>query len=150
MALRKRPPRPRVLVVTADAAHGPPSGAGPRDEYDVFVLCMNENEWRLSQQCDSGARLLERIPASGAIDEQVRTWLVRHAMEIVHLTIAEAAVERAAVNLGIPVVDSASPAAGRGTGRAASAGGDSASLHDAEAGLMARYRECIGETAPLG
>jgi GT2 family glycosyltransferase len=104
------PPRPRVLLACAEAnLHGAEVLAAIlQAQYECFVLHDDRACLRLYRYGGSLELEDEAAPAI-ATEDCLRVWLVRYAIELAHVLVADgqgAPLHRAAASVGVPVADS--------------------------------------------
>ena len=145
-----RAPRPRVLIGVADPARGAVISAAVREQYQAFILEVNESRMRLSDEAAVSQSVHEETGHAGDAGELLLRWLVEHAFELIHLDSPLAALKRTADELAIPVLDMTGesleyPVAGPSGPEAAEA----VALR-IRSGLMSRYQQVMNEGTSFG
>ena len=102
---RAAPPRPRVLIVADRADATEQIAARIPADYEALLLYVNEGGWQLLQQTLSGMIELDTCATGNDCGQQVRQWLVRYAIELVHaLNPLPLDLSSAAASVGIGVI----------------------------------------------
>ena len=104
------PPRPRVLLACAEAnLHvAEVLAATLQAQYECFVLHDDGACLRLYRYGGS-LELADKAAPAIATEDCLRVWLVRYAIELAHVLVADgqgADLHRAAASVGVPVADS--------------------------------------------
>lgn len=99
-------PRPRVLMVADRADAIQRMAARIPVDYEPLALFVNEDGWQLLQKTHSGMIALDTCPSGCDCGQQLRQWLVRYAIELVHaLDVLPPEFGLAAASVGVGVVD---------------------------------------------
>lgn len=96
---------PRVLLACSEVMEAATIAATLQNQFDVFVLRVDDSHWRMFHYAN-GVLIVcaEAVPGDEAA---LRAWLVRYAVELVHVLDADtptATLQRLASTVAVPVV----------------------------------------------
>ncbi len=105
------PSRPRILIVANSTDAILPIATRVQNDYELFVMCDDGNGLRLYQHTPSTWVELDATASGDDGQQQLRKWLVRYAIELVHALIeTDTHVRVAAASVGVAMVDASNDA----------------------------------------